>query len=136
MCTGAVGISVATARQVAHRAREHVRARRKRFEPVDSARTAQITEQFMTAATTGDMEGLLAMPAPNATWTADGGGKASAARRPVVGADKVAAVVMGIFRIGQRMADMRIEETNLQQLTRYSRLRRRPPRRRLPDGNR
>jgi RNA polymerase sigma-70 factor, ECF subfamily len=56
---GAVGKSVATVRQVAHRAREHVRARRKRFEPVDSARTAQITEQLMTAAT-GDMEGLRA----------------------------------------------------------------------------
>ena len=83
---GAVGKSVATVRQVAHRAREHVQARRKRFEPVDAATTAQITEQFMTAAATGDMEGLLSMLAPDATWTADSGGKATAARRPVVGA--------------------------------------------------
>jgi RNA polymerase sigma-70 factor (ECF subfamily) len=61
---------VATVRQVAHRAREHVQARRKRFEPVDAAETAQITEQFMTAASTGDMEGLLSMLTPDATWTA------------------------------------------------------------------
>jgi RNA polymerase sigma-70 factor (ECF subfamily) len=107
---GAVGKSVVAVRQVAHRAREHVRARRKRFEPVDAARTAQITEQFMTAATTGDMDGLLAMLAPNVTWTADSGGKAEAARSPVVGADKVAATVMGVVRKGLRLhPDVRFE---------------------------
>ena len=107
---GAVGKSVVTVRQVAHRAREHVRARRKRFAPVDAARTAQITEQFMTAATTGDMDGLLAMLAPDVTWTADSGGKALAARSPVVGADKVAATVMGVVRKGLRLLpDVRFE---------------------------
>jgi RNA polymerase sigma-70 factor (ECF subfamily) len=109
---GAVGKSATTVRQVAHRAREHVHARRKRFEPVDAAQTAQITEQFMTAAATGDMDGLLAMLAPDATWIADGGGKASAARRPVVGADKVAKAIIGIFRYGQRMPDMRFNMVN------------------------
>jgi RNA polymerase sigma-70 factor, ECF subfamily len=106
---GAVGKSTATVRQVAHRAREHVHARRKRFEPVDAARTAEITEQFMTAAATGDMEGLLSMLAPDATWTADSGGKASAARRPVVGADRVAKAIIGIFRLGQKLPDVRIQ---------------------------
>jgi RNA polymerase sigma-70 factor (ECF subfamily) len=106
---GAVGKSAATVRQVAHRAREHVHARRKRFGPVDTERTTQITEQFMTAAATGDVDGLLAMLAPDATWTADSGGKASAARRPVVGADKVAKAVIGIFRLGQKLPDVRIE---------------------------
>ena len=107
---GAVGKSVATVRQVAHRAREHVQARRKRFGPVDSARTAQITEQFLTAATTGDMDGLLSLLAPDATWTADSGGKATAARRPVVGARKVAAVLIGSLPGGrERMPDMRFE---------------------------
>jgi RNA polymerase sigma-70 factor (ECF subfamily) len=106
---GAVGKSVATVRQVAHRAREHVHARRKRFEPIDAATTAEITEQFMTAAATGDMDGLLAMLAPDATWTADSGGKASAARRPVVGARKVAAVMVGLFRFTERMPDVRVE---------------------------
>ncbi|MET0757095.1 MAG: RNA polymerase sigma-70 factor [Mycobacterium sp.] len=106
---GAVGKSVTTVRQVAHRAREHVQARRKRFEPVDSAQTAQITEQFMTAAATGDMDGLLSMLAPDATWTADHGGKATAARRPVVGAQKVAAIMIAIFRFARRMPNVRVE---------------------------
>jgi RNA polymerase sigma-70 factor, ECF subfamily len=109
---GAVGKSVATVRQVAHRAREHVQARRKRFEPVDTAQTAQITEQFMTAAATGDLEGLLSLLAPDVTWTADSGGKATAARRPVVGAQKVAAVLMGMFRFAERMTDVRFEMVN------------------------
>jgi RNA polymerase sigma-70 factor (ECF subfamily) len=109
---GAVGKSVATVRQVAHRAREHVHARRKRFQPVTSAQTAELTEQFMTAAATGDLEGLLSMLAPDATWTADSGGKATAARRPVVGAKKVANILMGMFRVGQRMPDVRIEMVN------------------------
>jgi RNA polymerase sigma-70 factor (ECF subfamily) len=109
---GAVGKSATTVRQVAHRAREHVHARRKRFEPVDTDTTTKLTEQFMTAAATGDMDGLLAMLAPNATWTADSGGKATAARRPIVGAEKVARAIMGLFRYGQRMPDMRFEMVN------------------------
>jgi len=106
---GAVGKSVATVRQVAHRAREHVQARRKRFSPVDAATTAQITEQFMTAAATGDMEGLLSMLAPDVTWTADSGGKATAARRPVVGAEKVAAIMIRLFRFAERMPNVHVE---------------------------
>ena len=106
---GAVGKSVTTVRQVAHRAREHVQARRKRFEPMDATRSAEITEQFMNAAATGDMEGLLSMLAPDAIWTADSDGKASAARRPVVGADKVAKAIIGLFRIGRKLPDVRIE---------------------------
>ena len=107
---GAVGKSVANVRQVAHRAREHVHARRKRFEPADSAMTAELTEQFMTAASTGDVDGLMALLAPDATWTADSGGKASAARRPVVGARKVAAILAALFRVAaERMPDVRFE---------------------------
>ncbi|MGV9821884.1 RNA polymerase sigma-70 factor [Nocardia xishanensis] len=105
----AVGKSVTTVRQVAHRARKHVQARRKRCEPVDAARIARITEQFTTAATTGDTQGLLSLLAPDATWTADSGGKVTAARRPVVGAEKVAAVLVNIFHTRRRTPDMRIE---------------------------
>ncbi|MET8988819.1 RNA polymerase sigma factor SigJ [Nonomuraea wenchangensis] len=107
----AVGKSVVTVRQVAHRAREHVRARRRRFEPVDAATSARITERFMTAAATGDLEGLMSLLAPDVTWTADSGGKVTAARRPVVGAEKVAAVLMNLFRL-KRLADLRIEMVN------------------------
>jgi RNA polymerase sigma-70 factor, ECF subfamily len=105
---GAVGKSAATVRQMAHRSREHVHARRKRFGPVDAKRTAQITDQFLTAASTGDMDGLLALLAPGVTWTADHGGKASALPRPLVGAKKVAAVMVALFRAARRM-DIRFE---------------------------
>jgi RNA polymerase sigma-70 factor (ECF subfamily) len=106
---GAVGKSAGTVRQMAHRAREHVRARRKRFGPVDAERTAQITEQFLTAASTGDMDGLLSLLAPGAKWTADHGGKAAAVRRPIVGARKVAIVMSRLFREAERMPDLRFE---------------------------
>lgn len=108
----AVGKSVTSVRQVAHRAREHVQARRKRFEPFDAATTARITEQFMTAAATGDLEGLLSLIAPDATWTADSGGKATASRRPVVGAEKVAAFLLNLFQLGRQLPDIRFEMVN------------------------
>jgi RNA polymerase sigma factor (sigma-70 family) len=108
----AVGKPVTTVRQIAHRAREHVQARRKRFEPADAATTTRITEQFMTAATTGDMAGLLALLAPDVTWTADSGGKTTAARRPVVGAEKVAAFLIDLFHTRRRAPEVRIEMAN------------------------
>ena len=108
----AVGKSVVSVRQVAHRAREHVRAGRRRFDPVDAATTARVTEQFMSAATTGDMDGLLALLAHDATWTADSDGKTVAARRPVTGARKVAALLVDLFRAGQRTPDLRLEMVN------------------------
>ena len=107
---GAVGKSVATVRQVAHRAREHVQARRKRFEPADSAMTASSPNSSCRAASTGDVDGLMAMLAPDATWTADSGGKATAARRPIVGAKKVAAHPHRALPVAaERMPDVRFE---------------------------
>jgi RNA polymerase sigma-70 factor (ECF subfamily) len=108
---GAVGRSAGTVRQMAHRAREHVHARRRRFGPVDTAWTAQITDRFLTAAQTGDVEGLMALLAPDVTWTADSGGKATAARRPVVGAKKVAAVLARFFQFARDMEGVRFEMT-------------------------
>ncbi|HEY7275124.1 MAG TPA: RNA polymerase sigma factor SigJ [Trebonia sp.] len=108
----AVGKSVMTVRQVAHRARAHVQARRKRFEPAGAAQITRITEQFMTAAATGDTDKLLALLAPDATWTADSGGKTTASRRPVVGADQVAALLIDLFRANRNRPDMRIEMIN------------------------
>ena len=77
---GAVGKSAAAVRQMAHRAREHVQARRKRFEPVDPTQTAGDHGAVLHRRATGDVDGLLAMLAPDVMWTADSGGKASAAR--------------------------------------------------------
>ncbi|OHV06303.1 RNA polymerase sigma-70 factor [Mycobacterium talmoniae] len=105
----AVGKSVAASRQVAHRARAHVQARRPRFTPVDPDETARITEEFMAAAASGDVQAVMAMLAPDVVYTADSGGKASAARRPVIGADKVARGLVGLVGRGLQLPDVRVE---------------------------
>nr|WP_090343034.1 RNA polymerase sigma-70 factor [Mycolicibacterium malmesburyense]CRL73752.1 RNA polymerase sigma-70 factor [Mycolicibacterium malmesburyense] len=95
----AVGKSAAAVRQMAHRAREHVHSRRKRFEPVDPKVSTEITQRFFAAAATGDVDALLEMLTDDVQWTADSDGKVTAARRPVVGADKVAKVLVGLVRV-------------------------------------
>ncbi len=80
--------SPAAVRQVAHRAREHVEARRPR-EQVDAATRAQVVDRFRTATETGDIEGLLAVLAPDVVLVTDGGGIRKAALRPIAGRDKV-----------------------------------------------
>jgi len=87
--------SPASIRQMAHRAREHVQARRPRFEAPHEQRR-QVTEQFLAACATGDIQALLALLAPDVTLVSDGGGIVKAARRPILGADKVSRFLMGI----------------------------------------
>lgn len=84
-------------RQLAHRARRHVEARRPRFES-DRRLRRQATERFMAAAVGGDINALMEVLAPDVTLWSDGGGKVRAPRRPIHGAEKVArffAAVMG-----------------------------------------
>lgn len=98
-----IGKSAVAVRQMAHRAREHVQSRRKRFEPVDPKLSTELTTRFFTAASTGDVDGLLEMLSPDVVWTADSDGKVTAARRPIIGADKVARVIVGLVRVaGER----------------------------------
>ena len=87
--------SEAACRQVVHRARERVRGDRKRFDVTDSAKAA-LLRRFMAATKARDEETLLTLFAPDATWTADGGGKTAAARLPIVGADHIAKLVLGL----------------------------------------
>ncbi len=86
----AVERSEPAVRQAAHRAREHVRARRPRF-PADGARQRAVTERFFAAATGGDINALMELLAPDVTLWTDGGGKVRQAMRPIVGASTVAA---------------------------------------------
>lgn len=81
--------SPAAVRQLAHRAREHVAARRPRF-PADPDVRRVATERFLRASVEGDVTTLLELLAPDATLWADGGGKIKAPRRPIHGADKIA----------------------------------------------
>lgn len=94
----AIGKTSASVRQMAHRARNHVQSRRKRFDPVDPQVSTEVTQRFFAAATTGDMAVLLELLAPDVVWTADSDGKRSAARRPVSGAQSVAKLVVGLMR--------------------------------------
>jgi RNA polymerase sigma-70 factor (TIGR02957 family) len=82
-------------RQLARRARAHVRERRTRFD-ADQTEQRRVTERFLEAASNGDLEALMAVLSPGVTLVADGGGKALAPRRPVRGADKVARFLVAV----------------------------------------
>ncbi|HEX3841084.1 MAG TPA: RNA polymerase sigma-70 factor [Acidimicrobiales bacterium] len=86
----AVGKRPAAVRQIAHRAREHVAARRPRMQ-VNRAEQLAAVEKFMAALSTGDMQGLVEVLAPDVVLIADGGGLVAAARKPIVGAEKAVA---------------------------------------------
>jgi RNA polymerase sigma-70 factor, ECF subfamily len=87
--------SEAACRQVVHRARERVRGDRKRFDVTESAK-ALMLQKFMAAMEARNEQALLELFAPDATWTADGGGKAGAAPLPIVGADRIAKLVISL----------------------------------------
>jgi RNA polymerase sigma-70 factor (ECF subfamily) len=80
--------SPAAVRQLVHRARSHVEARRPR-QVVDSSRHREVTERFMAAAGGGDVASLIELLAPDVVLVTDGGGVKRAALRPIRGADKV-----------------------------------------------
>ncbi len=92
---GVLDRSETACRQVVHRARERVRGERKRFEATEAAK-ASLLEKFMTALEARDEQGLLKLFAPEATWTADGGGRTAAAPHPIVGAERIARLVLGL----------------------------------------
>ena len=79
---------VGACRQLATRARTHVREARPRFE-VDKRRGLELAEAFFAASRNGDMKALGAMLAADVSVHADGGGKRPAAVKPIVGFDAV-----------------------------------------------
>ncbi|GHF56925.1 RNA polymerase sigma-70 factor [Amycolatopsis bartoniae] len=97
----AVDKSQAAVRQIAHRAREHVAARRPRG-AVSAAEARNALEAFQRATETGDLRGLLDVLAPDVVFLGDGGGIKQAVPRPVVGADRVARLlVAGLPRLAE-----------------------------------
>ena len=87
--------SEAACRQVVHRARTRVRGEQRRFDTTDTAKTA-LLQTFMAALEARDESRLLRLFAPDAIWTADGGGRVSAAPHPIVGAERIAHLVINI----------------------------------------
>ncbi|MDI2130408.1 RNA polymerase sigma-70 factor [Yinghuangia seranimata] len=108
----AIGKPEATVRQLAHRAREHVQARRPRFR-TDEAEQRRIADKFMSACTNGDLNGVMALLAPDVTSWSDGGGVVTAARRPLHGPDPVARWILGVLRKPEVAGlEMRVAEIN------------------------
>ncbi|XCW06238.1 RNA polymerase sigma-70 factor [Streptomyces sp. HUAS MG47] len=91
-----LGRSEATVRQTAHRAREHVQARRPRFD-TDSASRRQVTDRFLAACAGGDLNAVMELLAPDVTAWSDGGGKVRAALRPLHGPDAIARFILGVL---------------------------------------
>jgi RNA polymerase sigma-70 factor (ECF subfamily) len=89
----AVGKSPAAVRQIAHRARDHVAARRPRV-PVSTTEQQEAVDRFIAAVRHGDLQRLLDVLAPDVVIVADGGGFVAAARRPIQGAEQVAGLLI------------------------------------------
>ncbi|MGI5171013.1 RNA polymerase sigma-70 factor [Spirillospora sp. CA-253888] len=96
----AVDKSPAAVRQIAHRARAHVAARRPR-DHVNAADAQAALEAFRRAVETGDLQGLFDILAPDVVLLSDGGGVKQAVPRPIVGGDRVARLLtVGLRKIG------------------------------------
>ena len=102
----AVDKTPAAVRQIAHRARNHVDARRPR-EVVGSAERNAVIERFMSAVATGDLQSLMDVLAPDVVLITDGGGVKQAALRPIHGPDKVLRFLAAVMALapGEPTAD-------------------------------
>jgi RNA polymerase sigma-70 factor (ECF subfamily) len=96
----ALGRSEAACRQLAGRARAHVRAARPRFE-IPQDHLVRLAAAFANAARDGDTAALTEMLAEDAVLISDGGGKRPAALRPIVGRDDVIALLEGLRAHGR-----------------------------------
>jgi RNA polymerase sigma-70 factor (ECF subfamily) len=95
----ALGRSEAACRQLAARARSHVRDAKPRFAP-STEELLRLAAAFMQAARSGDTAALAEMLAEDAVLVSDGGGKRPAALRPIVGRADVVALIEGLRKRG------------------------------------
>jgi RNA polymerase sigma-70 factor (TIGR02957 family) len=93
-----VGKTPAAVRQIAHRAREHVAARRPRMQ-MDRAEQLAVVEKFLAAVSTGDVKSLMEVLAPDVVAIADGGGVVPALRKPITGAKTLAAQLVRLAEV-------------------------------------
>lgn len=99
----AVERSPAACRQIASRARRRVREGHVRAEPVDR----RLVDELLVAVAVGDMDTVLARLAPDVVCVTDGGAQRKAARRPVVGPQRVARFLANLAR--RYIEDMTLE---------------------------
>lgn len=107
----AVGRTPAACRQLASRARRHVRENRPRF-TADSVEHRRAVAAFAVALAAGDVEHLVAVLDPDVVWRGDGGGVVSATRRPVTGSDRVARLALGLVAKAADGFEFREAEVN------------------------
>jgi hypothetical protein len=103
--------SPANCRQLVQRAKQQIASGRPRFAP-DPGAAGDLARRFLDACATGDLDGLTSMLAGDAVAWADGGGKFSAARRPVLGADRVARFVSGVVAKWGAAGGVRVAPVN------------------------
>lgn len=103
--------SEAAVRQLAGRARKHVEERKHRFD-VDPAECRDLTERFLSAASGGDLEGLLSILAPDVRLVGDSGGKSKAPLRVMQSADKVGRFLVAISQQSVPDPEVRFVEVN------------------------
>jgi RNA polymerase sigma-70 factor (ECF subfamily) len=106
-----VGESDAYCRQLAKRARAHMAERRPRF-TLDPEHQRLLTTQFLRAADEGNMPALIETLAEDVVVYSDGGGKVNAARKPVVGRDRVAQFLTNLRRLAPEDTTFRVEAIN------------------------
>lgn len=95
-----LGRSEAACRQLAARAREHVREERPRFSASEESR-AKLTDAFQAAIAEGDISAIARLLADDAVFYSDGGGKRAAALNPIYGKDKIVRFLIGVTRKGR-----------------------------------
>lgn len=105
-----VGRTPAAVRQLAARARHHVADNAPRIAVTASEHDAAVAA-FISASAGGDLAGLLRVLDPDVVLTSDGGAQVNAARRPVLGADRVGRFILGIadnVHEGQRLESVSV----------------------------
>lgn len=113
---GILGTTTENSRQLLHRAKARLAEGRPRLTGTAQSRRA-VAERFARAFSSGDGSELTALLARDVSMWSDGGGKASAARRPLLGRDQVLNFLIGLHRTAEtagltREASLRIEDVN------------------------
>jgi RNA polymerase sigma-70 factor (ECF subfamily) len=99
---GITGKSEANCRQISARARHHVDDGKPRFDASREQRD-QVARRFFEAAAGGDLGNLMELLAPDVVLVGDGGGKAFALAIPASGAERVARMLLGLYRRGPKV---------------------------------
>jgi RNA polymerase sigma-70 factor (ECF subfamily) len=107
-----VGKTQENCRQIERRAKRRLSEAGGSPKPVDQATHERLLKRFLEATRQGDVDGLLAILAEDVVSYADGGGKVTTARRPVVGAAQVARYLVGLGRHAPAGVDYRLGRVN------------------------